>query len=74
MEEHIAMFSEALPVNPRPFLLKAASLIREKGSDYIRSDQIKAILWMILAQSYGQLSVIDLCKEWDRLSKVFNRK
>jgi len=73
MDEHMAMFSECLPVNPTPFLIKATELIRENGTDYIKSDQIKAILWVVLAQSYGQLALIDLSKEWDRLSQVFNK-
>ena len=72
MNEHMAMFSEFLPVNPLPFLIKATELIRENGPDYIQSDQIKAILWVVLTQSYGQMASIDLSEEWDRLSQVFN--
>ena len=72
MNEYMALFSECLPVNPLPFLIKATGLIRENGPDYIQSDQIKAILWVVLTQIYGQLATIDLFKEWDRLSQVFN--
>ena len=71
MEEHLAMFQTCLPVNPLPFLSKAAELIRENDTDYVRSDKVKAVLWIVLAQAYGQLAVIDLNKEWDRLKQVF---
>ena len=71
LQEHLVMFDECLPVNPLPFLLKATDLIREKGTDYVKSDQIKAILWVILAHSYGQLATINLCEEWERLGQVF---
>jgi len=71
MEEHLAMFDDCLPVNPLPFLNKAAELIRENGTDYVKSDKLKAILWIVLAQAYGQLAVIDLYEEWDRLKQVF---
>jgi hypothetical protein len=71
MEEHLAMFQICLPVNPLPFLNKAAELIRENDTGYVRSDKVKAVLWIVLAQAYGQLAVIDLNKEWDRLKQVF---
>ena len=63
MNELMAMFSECLPVNPLPFLVKATELIRENGTGYVKSDTIKAILWVVLAQSYGQLALIDLSEE-----------
>ena len=71
MEEHLAMFEDALPVNPLPFLHKTIELIKENGTDYIKTDHIKAILWILLAQSYGQLATIDLCMEWEGLRRVF---
>ena len=71
MDEHLALFEEALPVNPLPFLSRIIELIKEKGTDHIRSDEVKALLWVVMAQSHGQLATIDLCEEWDRLKAVF---
>jgi len=70
-EEHLAMFEENLPVNPLPFLLKITELIRMHGTAVVKSDRIKAILWIVMAQSYGQMASIDLCEEWERLRQVF---
>jgi hypothetical protein len=71
MDEYLAMFQDNLPVNPLPFLLKIAEEVKQNGTDHIRSDRVKAMLWVILAQAYGQLAIIDLCAEWDRLKEVF---
>ena len=71
MDEHLALFSESLPVNPLPFLYNLIELIKEKGTDAIRSDEAKALLWVVNAQCYGQMAIIDLCMEWDRLKAVF---
>lgn len=73
MDEHLAMFSDALPVNPLPFLFKIIEIVREKGTDHIKSDEAKAMLWVVMAQSFGQLATIDLCEEWERLKKIFNQ-
>ena len=57
----------AFPCNPRPFAAALGDLCALDGTDAIRSDTAKAILWVLIAQSYGQLATVDLCKEWDRL-------
>lgn len=72
MEEHLAMFQAKFPVNPLPFLNKAAEIIRENGTDAVKSDKFKAILWMVISQAYGQLAVVDLNTEWIRLKRVFD--
>ena len=72
IEEHLALFEESLPVNPIPFLNKAIELIKKNGTDYIQSDEVKALLWIIQAQSYGQLATINLIEEWERLKEIFN--
>jgi len=42
-------------------------LVKERGTNFIKSDEAKKILWVLLAQSYGELSMIDLSTEWKRL-------
>lgn len=65
-----AMFSPAFPCNPRPFARGLDALIQEHGTDAIRSDDAKRILWVLMAQAYGQLATIDLMAEWSRLDAV----
>jgi hypothetical protein len=62
-----AMESSAFPCNPIPFANGLAELVRERGTDAIRSPDAQRILWILMAQSYGQLAKIDLCDEWDKL-------
>jgi hypothetical protein len=71
-EPEKAMFLSAFPVNPRPFLHRINEVIKLEGTDAIKSDKVKACLWVLNAQAYGQLATIDLCKEWDNLNKTLN--
>jgi len=64
-----AMFNPSFPINPIPFANGLADHVRENGTDSIQSDEAKKILWVLIAQAYGQLSKVDLCDEYDRLSK-----
>ena len=64
-----ALQSESFPCNPIPFANGLAQLVRDNGTDSIRSDNAKRILWILMAQAYGQLATIDLCDEWDALTK-----
>jgi hypothetical protein len=61
------MFNSSFPVNPLPFANGVFELVKEKGTDAIKSDEVRKVLWVLMAQSYGQLAKIDLCDEWDRL-------
>jgi hypothetical protein len=65
-----AMFSPSFPCNPIPFAKGLAELVKSEGTDSIRSDNAKRILWVLMAQAYGQLATIDLCVEWGRLDKT----
>ena len=65
-----AMFSPCFPCNPLPFAKGLGDLVRERGTDSIQSDEAKAILWVLIAQAYGQLATIDLYEEWRRLDKA----
>lgn len=59
-----AMFSSSFPCNPKPF---ANALFENFDAESIKSDEAKQILWVLMAQAYGQLATIDLHNEWRRL-------
>lgn len=65
-----AIFCEAMPCNPIPFARGLAALVSEKGTDAIKSDAAKRILWVLMAQAYGQMAKIDLSDEWSRLANT----
>lgn len=60
----------SFPGNPRPFLKALEQGIFDHGTDWIKSDEAKALLWVLMSQSYGQLAVIDLSNEWERLNGI----
>ena len=63
-----AMFSNCFPCNPIPFANGLAELVMDKGTDSIQTDEAKRILWILMAQAYGQLATVSLCDEWSRLA------
>lgn len=63
-----ALNSPCFPCNPIPFATGLANYVRENGTDSIQSDDAKRILFILMAQAYGQLATIDLSSEWCRLS------
>ena len=66
-----AMFESALPCNPIPFANAIAEGCKEKGSDYIKTDEAKRLLWILNVLAYGELSTIDLPKEYEVLEREF---
>jgi|ETNvirenome_6_85_1030632.scaffolds.fasta_scaffold29331_4 hypothetical protein len=58
---------ESMACNPLPFLHGIAELVRDTGTDAIQGDDAKRMLWMVIAQAYGQMEQVDLCEEWSRL-------
>jgi hypothetical protein len=64
-----AIDSDGFPCNPIPFANSLADHVREFGTDSIKTDDAKKILWILMGQAYGQLATIDLSDEWDRLTK-----
>lgn len=67
-----ALFCSAFPCNPRPFA-RALDEGCIGNSGWIRTDEAKRILWVLICQAYGQLAVVDTCKEWDRLYDAAGR-
>jgi len=62
-----AMFSPSFPVNPIPFANGISEMVMNGGTDAIESDEVKKVLWVLMAQAYGQMATIDLSDEWSRL-------
>jgi hypothetical protein len=62
-----AFCARALPVNPLPFLYALADSVKEKGTDWIKTDHAKAILYTLIQMSYGQGFHLDGMTEYDRL-------
>ena len=68
-----AFADECFPCNPIPFAVGLAQLVRDRGTDSIKSDDARKILWILMAQCYGQMATVDLSKEWDRLYNLEER-
>lgn len=62
-----AFASPSLPCNPRPFLTRMLELVSEHGNPVMQEDAFRACLWVVLAQTYGQLTTVDPHAEWVRL-------
>lgn len=74
IREDTAMFCEAFPCNPRPFLRQLDKDIERHGTGFIETDEAKRILWVIIALAYGQLATVQLVTEYDRLRRAFLRE
>lgn len=62
-----AMFEESAPSNPLPFLNGLIEGCKQNGTDYIRSDEAKKIMFTILQQMYGCAFLLDSFAEFQRL-------
>ena len=69
-----AMFSSSFPINPIPFANGLSEMVMSEGTDAIESNDAKRILWVLMAQAYGQLATIDLSDEWERLYQTEEKK
>jgi len=47
-KEAEAFYAKVLPVNPLPFLYALADSVKQQGTDWIRTDQAKAILYTLI--------------------------
>jgi len=63
--------SQSFPCNPIPFALGLAELVREKGTDAIRSPEAKSLLLVLNQQAYGQCCVVDAIDEYGVLESHF---
>lgn len=69
MDADQAMFSPTFPCNPRPFA-RALDRLCDGDTGAIRSDEAKRILWILMAQAYGQLAKVDFYEEYARLERT----
>ena len=68
-----AMFQLSLPCNPIPFANRIIELIKENGTDFIKSDECKACLFILNSLAYSQLFSIDSITEYTKLNKTLNQ-
>jgi len=71
-QEARAFYAKALPVNPLPFLYALADSVKEQGTDWIRTDHAKAILYTLIQMAYGQDFHLDGLAEFDRLRSLMD--
>lgn len=62
--------ARTLPVNPLPFLYALADSVKEKGTDWVRTDHAKAILFTLIQMAYGQNFSLEGMVEYERLRLV----
>ena len=67
-----AFMNKCFPCNPLPFSIGLTNLIQENGTDFIKTDKAKALLWVLMSQAYEQNATIDLHSEWNRLEEIFH--
>ena len=68
-----AFLALSLPCNPIPFAYALADGTKSQGTDWIRSDEAKAILHTLNMMAYGQTYKIDALKEHHRLEIIFRK-
>lgn len=68
-----AFRSAAIPSNPLPFLFVLADCVREHGSGWIRTDEGKAVLFVLLLMGYGPTFQLDSRAEFQRLDQTVPR-
>jgi len=65
-----------LPCNSRAMLNRLRELMDENGSNCLSDDRqrddvrIKAVLWLLNGQVYGQCARIDMCDEYAAITKA----
>ena len=68
MKTDEAMFQTGLPCNPRPFLNDLIEYVNQNGTASIKDDTAKRMLWILNAQAFGQMAIIDQSAEWMKLN------
>lgn len=65
-----------LPCNSLAMINRLKELLAENGSNCLSDEKqradprIKAVLWLINSQVFGQLGKIDLCDQWAELVEL----
>lgn len=71
MVEERMFLSDSFPCNSKPFLRRLGELLDERGTNSLmnlREDHdVRAVMWVLVAQLYGQLGVVNVEHEWEWL-------
>ena len=78
MEIEEMIFSDDLPVNTIAMLNRALEILKENDTNSAtllspENDgllKFRKVMWLINAQVYGQLEVIDMAEEWKDFSRI----
>ena len=67
------VISNSLPCNSIAMISRLRELLDETNTNCIegmRTDpRVRAVLWLLNYQFYGQLANIDMCAEWSKINK-----
>lgn len=75
MTQHIeeTIKDQGLPVNSRAMIQRLIDLLEEHGTNCLETERarndarVKAVLWLINGQVFGQVATIDMCNLWSEL-------
>ena len=73
MKEERAFSGDALPCNSLPFLNRIREILEESGTNGLRGlageaeVNVRACMWVLNGQLYGQVATIDLGREYKAL-------
>jgi hypothetical protein len=67
------IMSTSLPCNSLAMLARLRELLEDNKtnclSDCRQDARIKAVLWLLNSQVFGQLATIEMCEEWTQLNR-----
>lgn len=76
MQIEQTVLSNGLPVNSLAMLSRLNELLAENKTNCLESCKsdirVKAVLWLLNYQVFGQLATIDMCDLWDEINKNLN--
>jgi len=74
MKEELAFKACNFPCNSKPFLRRIDELLEDAGTNSLMqlkdNHPVRACMWVLMAQLYGQGTTIDLDAEWSELNKT----
>jgi len=67
-------FSEPVLVcNPRPFLTKLADMVAYHGTEVMKTDEAKSVLFNLNQMAYGEMARISMPEEYTRLDDTLEK-
>jgi len=80
LDEEQAFLCESLPCNAIPFLTRIREILDEGNTNVFDSlsaenkVKVRACMWVLMSQLYGQFAVLDLNHEWLELEAIVKGK